>query len=55
MAPQTPEAQRFWFSPEFRAGMMLLGFGMVSTFLLILSTVGGALGGFVRMRRNVSA
>ena len=35
-------------------GMMLLGFGMVSTFLLILSTVGGAVGGFVRMRRNVS-
>ncbi|HTC74706.1 MAG TPA: hypothetical protein VK684_03965 [Edaphobacter sp.] len=55
MAPQTPEAQRFWFSPEFRAGMMLLGFGMVSTFLLVLSTVGGAVGGFVRMRRNVSA
>jgi hypothetical protein len=54
MAPQTPEAQGFWFSPEFRAGMMLLGFGMVSTFLLILSAVGGALGGFVRMRRNVS-
>jgi hypothetical protein len=55
MAPQTPEAQRFWFSPEFRAGMMLLGFGMVSTFLLILSTLGGAVGGFVRTRRNVSA
>ena len=55
MAPQSPEAQRFWFSPEFRAGMMLLGFGMVSTFLLILSTVGGAVGGFVRMRRNLSA
>jgi hypothetical protein len=27
---------------------------MVSTFLLILSTVGGAVGGFVRMRRKVS-
>jgi hypothetical protein len=54
MAPQTAETQRFWFSPEVRAGMMLLGFGMVSTFLLILSTVGGAVGGFVRMRRNVS-
>ena len=54
MAPQPPETQRFWFSPEFRAGMMLFGFGMVSTFLLILSTVGGAVGGFVRMRRKVS-
>jgi hypothetical protein len=54
MAPQPPETQKFWFSPEFRAGMMLFGFGMVSTFLLILSTVGGAVGGFMRMRRKVS-
>jgi hypothetical protein len=54
VAPQPPDTQRFWFSPEFRAGMMLFGFGMVSTFLLILSTVGGAVGGFVRMRRKVS-
>ena len=55
MTPQPPEMQRFWYSPEFRAGMMLLGFGMLSGFLLILSTVGGAVGGFMRMRRNVSA
>jgi hypothetical protein len=55
MAPQPPEVKRLWFSPEFRAGLMLFGFGMVSTFLLILSTVGGAVGGFMRMRRNVSA
>jgi len=54
MGPQAPETQKIWFSPEFRAGMMLFGFGMVSTFLLILSTVGGAVGGFVRMRRKVS-
>jgi hypothetical protein len=54
MAPQPPEVMRLWFSPEFRAGMMLAGFGMLSGFLLILSTVGGALGGFMRMRRNVS-
>jgi hypothetical protein len=54
MGPQAPEIQKVWFSPEFRAGMMLFGFGMVSTFLLILSTVGGAVGGFVRMRRKVS-
>jgi len=44
-----------WFSPEFRAGLMLTGFGMVSGILLFLSTVGGAVGGFVRMRRNASA
>ena len=54
MAPQPPEAQRFWYSPEFRAGMMLAGFGMMSGFLLMLSTVGGAVGGFMRMRRKVS-
>jgi hypothetical protein len=53
--PQPPEAQRLWYSPEFRAGMMLTGFGMLSGFLLVLSTVGGAVGGFMRMRRKVSA
>jgi ribosomal protein L37E len=52
--PQPPEAQRLWYSPEFRAGMMLTGFGMVSGFLIVLSTVGGAVGGFMRMRRKVS-
>ena len=54
MAPQPPEVKRFWFSPEFRAGLMLTGFAMMSGFLLILSTVGGAVGGFMRMRRKVS-
>jgi hypothetical protein len=54
MTPQPPEMQRFWFSPEFRAGMMLVGFGMLSGILLVLSTVGGAVGGFMRMRRKVS-
>ncbi|HEX4577146.1 MAG TPA: hypothetical protein VH117_07320 [Edaphobacter sp.] len=54
MAPAPPELQRFWYSPEFRAGMMLVGFGMMSGLLLILSTVGGAVGGFMRTRRKVS-
>jgi hypothetical protein len=54
MSPQPPEMQRFWFSPEFRAGMMLVGFAMLSGILLVLSTVGGAVGGFMRMRRKVS-
>jgi hypothetical protein len=53
-APQSPEILRFMDSPEFRAGIMLAGLGMVSGFLLLLSTVGGALGGLMRMRRNVS-
>jgi hypothetical protein len=52
--PQPPEAARLWYSPEFRAGMMLTGFGMMSGILLVLSTVGGAVGGFMRMRRKVS-
>jgi hypothetical protein len=55
MSPQPPGVKRLWFSPEFRAGLMLTGFGMVSGILLFLSTVGGAVGGFVRMRRNASA
>jgi hypothetical protein len=54
IAPQPPDAKGFWYSPEARAGMMLAGFGMVSGFLLILSTLGGAVGGFMRMRRKVS-
>jgi len=55
ITPQPPEMQRFLFSPEVRAGLMLVGFGIGSGFLLLLSTVGGAVGGFVRMRRNASA
>jgi hypothetical protein len=54
ISPEPLEVQRFWFSPEFRAGMMLAGFGMLAGFLLVLSTVGGAVGGFMRMRRKVS-
>jgi len=54
MAPVSPSERAFWFTPEFRAGMMLVGFGVMSGFLLVLSTVGGALGGFMRMRRKIS-
>jgi hypothetical protein len=53
-APTPPELQKVLYSPEFRAGMMLAGFGIMSGFLLVLSTVGGAVGGFMRMRRKVS-
>lgn len=51
--PQSPEVLRFFATPEFRAGMMLTGFAMVSGFLLVLSTVGGALGGMLRTRRKL--
>jgi hypothetical protein len=54
ISPQPPEVKRLWFSPEFRAGLMLAGFGMTSGILLILSTVGGAVGGFMRMSRKMS-
>ncbi|MEI9980941.1 MAG: hypothetical protein WDN23_18440 [Edaphobacter sp.] len=54
MSPQPPEVVRFMNTPEFRAGVMLGGLSMVSGFLLVLSTVGGALGGLMRMRRGVS-
>jgi hypothetical protein len=54
IAPQSPSERAFWLTLEFRAGMMLVGFGVMSGFLLVLSTVGGALGGFMRMRRKIS-
>jgi len=50
-----PEAMmRYLYSPEFRAGMMLTGFAMVSGILLVLSAVGGAVGGLLRMRPRAS-
>jgi hypothetical protein len=52
--PVPPELQRFWYSPEARAGMMLAGFAMLSGLLLVLSTIGGAVGGLLQMRRKVS-
>jgi hypothetical protein len=54
ITPQPPEVQRFWYSPEFRAGWMLVALSMIAAFLLVLSTVFGAVGGFLRMRRKVS-
>jgi hypothetical protein len=53
--PETPELLRFFYSPEVRAGMMLAGFAMVSGFLMLLSTIGGAVGGLLRTRRGASA
>lgn len=54
-APEPPEVLRFLYSPEVRAGMMLAGFAMLSAFVLVLSTVGGAVGGFLRTRRKLPA
>jgi hypothetical protein len=43
---------RFISSPEFRAGSMLATFGLVSAGLLVLSALGGAFAGLLRMRRR---
>jgi len=51
--PQTQDVLRFFATPEFRAGLMLSGFAMVSGFLLVLSTLGGALSGMLRTRRKL--
>ncbi len=52
--PETPEVTRYLYSPEFRAGMMLTGFAMLAGVVLVLSTVGGAVGGLLRTRRGAS-
>jgi hypothetical protein len=53
--PELPKILGFVSSAEFRVGFMLSGVAMVSGFLLVLSTVSGAVGGLLRMRRKVSA
>jgi hypothetical protein len=50
--PAPPEVIRFMYTPEFRAGIMLAGFAMVAGGLLLLSTLGGAVGGMLRTRRR---
>jgi hypothetical protein len=55
ISPQPPEIQRIWYSPEFRAGWVLASLTFMAGFLLVLSTVCGALGGLMRTRRDVSA
>jgi len=50
--PVPAEMMGFINSPEFRAGTMLAAFAFVSTGLLVLSTVGGAFAGLLRMRRG---
>jgi hypothetical protein len=52
--PEAKSVQGYLYSPEFRTGMILTGFAMVSGILLVLSAVGGAVGGFLRTRRKVS-
>jgi hypothetical protein len=50
-----PEKVGFYLSPEFRAGMMTAVFGMIAVVLLLLSVLGGAFAGLLRMRRGPAA
>jgi hypothetical protein len=52
--PVPADLLRFFNSPEFRAGSMLATFALVSAGLLVLSTLGGAFAGLLRMRRGPS-
>ena len=54
-SPLPADMLAFIKSPEFRAGIMLAGFAMLSVFLLALSTLGGAFAGMLRMRRGQTA
>jgi hypothetical protein len=51
MNPQPADVMQYFYSPEFKAGMMLAGFAMLAGFVMVLSTLGGAVGGMVRSRK----
>lgn len=53
-SPELPQMLRFIATPEFRAGFILTGISIASGFLLLLSTLGGAVGGMLRTRTKVS-
>jgi len=53
-SPELPAMLRFISTPEFRAGFMLTGVATAAGFLLILSTLGGAVSGLLRTRTKVS-
>jgi hypothetical protein len=50
--PQPAEVMRYIKSPEFRAGIMLGGFAIMAGFILLTSTIGGALSGMIRTKRT---
>jgi hypothetical protein len=50
--PMAPEMVAFEKSPEFRAGMELFRYAFLSACLLLMSALGGALGGMLKMRRG---
>ncbi|HZY62566.1 MAG TPA: zinc ribbon domain-containing protein [Edaphobacter sp.] len=52
--PEAKAVRGYLYSPEFRAGVMLTGFAMMAAVLLVLSTIGGAVGGLLGTRRKPS-
>jgi len=50
--PIPPELAGLIRSPEFRVTAMLAGYAMLAGVLMIISTIGGAFGGLLRMRRG---
>jgi hypothetical protein len=50
--PVPAQLLRLFNSPEFRAGSMLASFAFLSAGLLVLSALGGAFAGLLRMRRG---
>ncbi|QHS53055.1 zinc ribbon domain-containing protein [Edaphobacter sp. 12200R-103] len=50
--PQPANLMRFIYSPEFKAGIMLAGFSMLAGLVVLMSTVGGAVSGLLRTRRQ---
>jgi hypothetical protein len=51
----TPDQLRIFYSPEFRAGLALSVLAACALFLVGFSTLGGAVGGFLRVRRRPAA
>jgi len=49
--PPPPEVLKLYDQPEFQAGLILSSIAISAVFLLIFTTLGGALGGLLRTRR----
>lgn len=48
----TPDELRIFYSPEVRAGLALFLLSVIAAFLIAFSTLGGAVGGLLRLRRR---
>ena len=53
-SPVPPEAERQMQTPEFRAGSLLTGLGMLGGFLLVISAGSGAFAGSIAVRRQAT-